>query len=135
MPDRAIVLTTGLKLRAAPNTQAHVIDELARGDACVVLGQSAAWYHVNVAELTTGSDASRRQRLGQQGWVHGNYVRIKRDRTVAPVLGEPAPLPTPLPQPEHQIVKPERDLLKRLIAWGLGSLIAAYAFAKGALGW
>jgi hypothetical protein len=129
MPDRAIVLTTGLKLRAAANAQAHVIDELARGDACVVLGQSAAWYHVKVAELTTGPETSRRQRRGQQGWVHGNHVRIERECAVAPVPAEP----TPLPQSEHQTSG--RDPLKRLIVWVLGGLIAAYAFAKGALGW
>jgi uncharacterized protein YgiM (DUF1202 family) len=84
-----------LRVRAAPNTNAAVVDRLNKGDTVQILGRTAAndWF-----QITLPKDPKER------GWISAEFANPSGSIDTIPVTqpgqSNPAPLqPTPLPQP------------------------------------
>ncbi|MGD8987638.1 MAG: SH3 domain-containing protein, partial [Syntrophobacterales bacterium] len=61
--NKAIVTTNELHLRAKPGTYHRIIGSLNKGDLVIIKDTKGEWHRVSTAEF-------------EDGWVHGEYVRV-----------------------------------------------------------
>lgn len=91
-----IVITDNAGLRAEPNNNAKVIEELPLDSKIEVVKQNGAWFYV---------DAD-----GQKGWLHGNMIRYDKPATsqadMPPDYATPRPT-SPSPTAKPPVREPE----------------------------
>ncbi len=79
---------TALNLRAEPNTEAGILQELPGGTPLAVVGRTVAgdWVQVMAPD-------------GTVGWVMREYVDLMLDLAAVPITGQTAPTESPTPPP------------------------------------
>jgi N-acetylmuramidase/Bacterial SH3 domain len=84
-----IVTASVLNVRPLPSTAREPVGQVRRGEELEIVGREAGWYHI--------------RRNGMEGYVHGDFVRIKEERPASGYLHERPDLQVaPLPAPESR---------------------------------
>lgn len=92
-PVTATIKENNLRVRAAPNTNAAVVDHLNKGDTVEVVGRTAASDWLQIIQP---------QKPDRGGWISAPYAQVNGSLDIVPITqpGQPSAPPTlPRPQP------------------------------------
>jgi uncharacterized protein YgiM (DUF1202 family) len=104
-PVTATIKENNLRVRAAPNANATIVDRLNKGDTAQIVGRTAANDWLQVFQM---------QKPEKSGWISAPYAQVNGSLDTIPVMqpGQPGALPTspPLPPPPVQPYPPPQPL-------------------------